>query len=186
MPDISTTRPARLGALDIEALTQADLAAREMLAYRISFVLNTGNILGLGEPEHALEWSSIRYGTEEIDKVPDDKRGIYAFVISDRRAFLPPHGYIMYIGIAGKDSNRSLRDRYRDYFSTSQVKRRVPIITMIVRWNRILRFFFAPVAESVSPEQLKALEQNLITAFLPPCCQNDIKADTRRQVPAFS
>ncbi|MCY4137765.1 MAG: hypothetical protein OXF56_05815 [Rhodobacteraceae bacterium] len=171
----------------MEALAQEnDAAISAIKAYEIRFVLNTEKILSLDASQHPLEWRSIKFGTNERDRVPDDKRGVYAFVISDPQAFLPPHGYIMYIGIAGKNSNRSLRERYGDYLTNSKVKLRPHIRNMIVQWHPILRFHFAPVAEDYSTDQLTALEDRLITAFLPPCCKNDFAADTRRQVAAFS
>ena len=166
-------------------MLRADLALRELAAYRFNLLLDTRVILGLSEHEHPLNWNSIGFGANEIDKVPDDKRGIYAFVISDQRTFLPPHGYVMYIGIAGRNSNRSLRARYEDYLITSQVVRRPLINALITRWCPILRFHFAPVSADISSPQLKSIERRLITAFLPPCCQNDVEGIIRRRVAAF-
>ena len=163
-----------------------DAAISEIKAYELKFVLNTQKILNLDATQNPLQWKSIKFGTSERDKVPDDKRGIYAFAISDQRAFLPPHSYIMYIGIAGKNSNRSLRERYGDYLTNSEVRLRPRIRNMIVQWHPILRFHFAPVADDFFSEQLKALEERLITAFLPPCCKSDLAAKTRRKVAAFS
>ena len=163
-----------------------DAAILEFKAYEIEFVLNTQKILSLDAAENPLTWNSIKFGAEEKENVPNDKGGVYAFVISHQRNFLPPNGYIMYIGITGENSNRSLRDRYGEYLMTSQVKRRPQITRMIVQWHPILRFHFAPVADDFPSEQLRALEKRLITAFMPPCCKNDMTADTRRKKAAFS
>ncbi len=54
-------------------------------------------------PLITLTWDSILYGEEEIEKIPDDKRGIYAFIVCHNSNALPPHGYILYIGIAGSN-----------------------------------------------------------------------------------
>lgn len=43
----------------------------------------------------SLDWDSIKYGKTEIDKVPGDKRGIYAFSIHQPSQVLPPHGHIL-------------------------------------------------------------------------------------------
>ena len=134
----------------------------------------------------SLAWDSISYGREELDKVPDDKRGVYAFAICQKDAVLPPHGYILYIGIAGYNSKRALRERYKDYLSESKVIKRAKIARMIGTWNEVLRFFFAPVDENVSSEELKKLELQLNTALIPPFSQKDLEANVKRKLRAFS
>ena len=58
-----------------------------------------------------LDWSSISFGEIEIDQVPDDKRGVYAFAVCKPHAVLPPHGYILYIGIAGTVKKMVCKER---------------------------------------------------------------------------
>ena len=183
----ATTTSADLGSLDMATLEeQNDVALAQIKAYEIRFILNTDAILALGPSENPFRWKSIRFGKNEIQDVPNDRRGLYAFIIADQRTFLPPHGYIMYIGIAGRDSDRSLRERYEDYFKQSEVEDRPAVKWMIVTWHRILRFHFAPVSANISSAELKAMEKRLITAFLPPCCKDDIEADTKAMKAAFS
>ena len=175
-----------LGSLDLTVLAEEnDAAVASIKKYELHFILNTHKISDLDGSENPLTWSSIGFGKQEIDKVPDHREGVYAFVIADPRTFLPPHGYIMYIGLSGRDSFRSLRDRYSDYFKQSQLQRRPRIKRMIVQWHQLLRFHFAPVAGDLPRAELKALEKRLITAFLPPCCRGDIEADTRKKMDAF-
>ncbi len=174
------------GSIDFDRLERKlDAATLEIPGYELEFVLNTKKILELKPSENPISWNSIKYGKDEIDRVPNDKRGIYAFVISDQRNFLPPNGYIVYIGIAGKDSNRSLRDRYNDYFNESKIDNRPMIERMIGRWKELLRFHFSPVDDNFSSADLQALERRLITAFLPPCCKNDMESGTSRKKSAF-
>ena len=183
----SASAPADLGSLDIAALTeQNDVALAQIKAHEIKFFLNTINIRALKRSENPFRWNSIRFDKNEIQSVPNDQRGLYAFIIADQRAFLPVHGYIMYIGIAGRDSDRSLRARYEDYFKQSEIERRPAVRRMIVTWHPILRFHFAPVDDNVPSTDLKAMERRLITAFLPPCCKDDIEADTMEMMAAFS
>lgn len=183
----SANTPANLGSLDMETLAgQNDAALAETKAYEIKFILNTNAILALNPSDNPFHWNSVRFDKNEIQDVPNDQRGLYAFIIADQRTFLPPHGYIMYIGIAGRDSARSLRARYEDYFKQSEVERRPALRRMIVTWHSILRFHFAPVDDNVPSAELKAMEKRLITAFLPPCCKNDIEADTMAMKAAFS
>ena len=183
----SANTPADLGSLDMETLAgQIDAALAETKAFEVTFILNTKVILALKPSENPFHWNSIRFGKNEIQDVPDDQRGLYAFIIADQRTFLPPHGYIMYIGIAGHNSNRSLRDRYQDYLTQSKVERRPSVKRMIVNWHHILRFHFTPVDDNIPSAELKAMEKRLITAFLPPCCKDDIEAETRAKMAAFS
>ena len=163
-----------------------DAATDEIANYELrNIVLNTEKILGLVDPGYPLEWKSISFGKEQIQDVPKDKRGFYAFVVARPQDFLPPHGYVMYIGIAGKNSHRPLRDRYRDYLNPTDIVTRPRIARMISRWRNILRFHFAAVGDEVSTEQLQAFEIRLNTAFLPPCAKGDIEADTKKMRTAF-
>lgn len=73
--------------------------------------------------------------------------------------FLPPHGYILYIGIAGRNSDRSLQERYKDYLNTPKVVKRDRIARMIGNWHNILCFFYAPIEDGVSSEELQELEK---------------------------
>lgn len=133
----------------------------------------------------ALEWNSIPYGEEELDQVPHNRRGIYAFAVCQHDAVLPPHGYVLYIGIAGRDSNRPLRERYRDYLNARKVLKRARIARMIGTWHNVLRFFFAPVDDDFSAADLKQLEKQLNTALMPPFSEGDLEADTKRKRRAF-
>ncbi|WP_145305604.1 hypothetical protein [Gimesia fumaroli] len=133
----------------------------------------------------SLKWESICYGDEELDKVPNDQRGIYAFSICHENDVLPPHGYILYIGIAGKGSNRSLRTRYKDYLNVKKVKKRARIARMIGHWHQVLRFYFAPIGNEVTSEDLELLEKQLNTAFMPPFSEGDLDAEIKMKRRAF-
>ena len=134
----------------------------------------------------ALVWDSISYNNnKELAKVPADKRGVYAFAVCQYSKVLPPHGYVLYVGIAGRDSNRPLRERYKDYLNEKQVLKRERISFMIGTWHQVLRFFFAPVEDAVSSEELKALEKQISTALMPQFSKGDIEADLRRKRRAF-
>ena len=134
----------------------------------------------------ALVWDSISYNNDdELDKVPADRRGVYAFAVCQDSDVLPPHGYVLYVGIAGRDSNRPLRERYKDYLNEKKVLKRERISRMIGAWHQVLRFFFAPVEDAISSEDLKALEKQIATALMPPFSKGDIEANIRRKRRAF-
>ncbi len=164
-----------------------DQATDEIARYRLDFILSQSKIIKK-ENEYVistLNWDSIKYGTAELEKIPDDKRGVYAFSICQQSEVLPLHGYILYIGIAGRDSKRSLRRRYKDYLSEREVIKRKRIARMIGTWHRVLRFFFAPVDDDVSSDDLKTLEKQLNTVLMPPFSVNDLEADVKEKRSAF-
>ncbi|MEE9454666.1 MAG: hypothetical protein V3V13_09835 [Paracoccaceae bacterium] len=132
-----------------------------------------------------LDWSHVPYGDGQVDDVPDDKRGIYAFSITTDSPVLPPHGYILYIGIAGHNSMRSLRSRYKDYLNTKKVIKRAHINRMIVTWNDVLRFCFAPINNDVSAADLIELEKELNDALMPPFSRGDMSAELKAARRAF-
>ena len=161
-------------------------AAAEPLKYRFMVVLEPDKLVAADSALQPLAWQSIPYGHDEIHRVPDDKRGVYAFAISHPTSVLPPHCYVLYIGIAGRDSGRSLRERYRDYLNRRKVRKRERIARMIVCWSSVLRFFFAPVDETVTSDELKNIERQLNTALMPPLSINDVDAETRQMRRAFA
>ena len=74
-------------------------ASAEQLKYQFSVALHPDSLTAADSELQPLAWESIRYGHDEIDRVPDDKRGIYAFAINCPSDVLPPHSYILYIGM---------------------------------------------------------------------------------------
>ena len=161
-------------------------ASAEPLKYRFTVLLEPDKVVAADSALQPLAWHSIPYGHDEIHKVPDNKRGIYAFAISYPSHALPLHSYILYIGIAGHDSRRSLRARYRDYLNRRSLLKRERIARMVVCWGPILRFLFAPVEETVTSDDLKSIERRLNTAFMPPLSIKDLDAETRQRMRAFS
>ena len=163
----------------------ANRASERLGRFRIKFTLSPAQLMADDYDFNQLSWYSIEYGEEEIHKVPDDKRGVYAFAVCQQSNVLPPHGYILYIGIAGKDSDRPLRERYKDYLNGKKIMKRKKIAFMIGNWHQLLRFFYAPVDDAFSTEDLQKLELQLNTALLPPYSDRDMIAEVRDMRRAF-
>lgn len=158
----------------------------ELGRYRIEFCLSPNLILRDDFGITTLAWESIKYGEDKIENIPDDKRGIYAFAICrDNHALFPTHGYILYIGIAGRKSQRSIRARYKDYLNEKKIMKRPHIANMIGNWNQVLRFFYAPIDDTVTSEELETLEKNLNVALLPPFSKGDLEAEIKQMLGAF-
>ncbi|WP_187430180.1 hypothetical protein ROLI_047130 (plasmid) [Roseobacter fucihabitans] len=173
---------ANLGDLTDFAAEAAVTIAR----YEVKFVLSPDLMSKDPFCLDNLNWDSIPYGTEQIDNVPDDRRGIYAFCICQESHVLPEHCYVMYIGIAGRQSDRSLRARYRDYLNVRKLAKRSPRVRRLFgEWHTLLRFYFAPVGEEVSSDELEQLEKEINSALLPPMSKGDLEADIKQQRDAF-
>lgn len=177
----------RAGRLDIDSLVDfANDANAAIGKFRVTVTLSPDTLMAGQHVIPALTWDYVSYGDgDEVDRVPADRRGVYAFAVCQNNNVLPPHSYILYIGIAGRDSERPLRDRYRDYLNEKKVMKRSHIARMIGTWHRVLRFYFAPVGDDVSSEDLKTLEQQLNTALMPPFSERDLEAEIKHIRRAF-
>lgn len=163
----------------------ATQASEEIGKHMVPVTLSPQKMTAGGYDVEALEWESVNYGEADLEKVPDDKRGVYAFAVCQDSNVLPPHAYILYIGIAGRDSDRPLRARYKDYLNEKIVLKRSRIARMIGTWHEVLQFCFAPVEDDFSSDDLKKLEMQLNTALMPPFSEGDLEADTKRKRRAF-
>ena len=112
-----------------------------------------------------LDWKCVKFEASYRTQIPRSK-GIYAFFVEPRIANFPSHGYLMYIGETGQDSNHNLRKRFADYLSEKKGTKRRSIEYMLNLWEGYLYFYYA----EVDPNQinLKELEQILLDTFIPP------------------
>lgn len=173
-------------AVDLTELNDiVETGIKDISKYRFECILNAESLLAEEYDLEGLEWESIPYGEDQIDLVPDDRRGIYAFTLRAPHPVLPPHGYVMYIGIAGRRSARSLRSRYRDYLNTRKVAKRLTIARLIGTWHDMLQFQFAAVDEDMSSEELERLEEQLNSCMMPFFSDGDLEAETKAKRKAF-
>ena len=158
---------------------QVDLAESQIGQFEVKFILNPNFLSRPTYRVEKLSWSSVPYGGNDLDKVPDNMRGIYAFVVSHCNPVLLHHGYVLYVGIGGHNSNRSLRARYQDYLNTKKILKRDRVTAMIGKWSDVLHFVYAPVEHSVSSDDLIALERQVSGALLPPYSPGDREASLK-------
>ena len=98
-----------------------------------------------------LTWKQVKYSPNNTSKIPA-KRGIYAFLIRNQltRAAWPRHGYLMYVGIAGRrKSNRTLRERFSEYLTPSELSKRPKVSRLVRTWGDHLYFNYAVVSKKV-------------------------------------
>lgn len=117
-------------------------------------------------------WDCVRFSPNNKNTVPREP-GIYAFVVSWTPSKAPPHGYILYIGIAGHTKSTStLRARYTQYLREQRnASGRPRVVFMLNEWKEDLFFYYAPLPNSKS--NLRMIESRMISAIIPPVNQKD-------------
>lgn len=129
-----------------------------------------------------LNWQRVKFTKGNKKNIPD-QRGIYAFIIECTELGFPPHGYLMYIGMTGQDSDHTLYKRYGDYFGKSELQKRSKLKRMMGKWKSDLHFHFVPIPDK--RYSLTKLETALCDAIIPPCNVQDFSAEIRREVKAL-
>lgn len=83
-----------------------------------------------------MAWTRFRFTKGNRTFIPKE-RGIYVFTVALDPAPLPDHGYILYMGITGDDSESNLYKRYSQYLGT---QKRPRVYNMLERWEGDLFF----------------------------------------------
>lgn len=113
----------------------------------------------------SLSWTIDRYSTllANPNLLPDDKQGVYAFIIKPGLPFLTDASYVMYIG---KAERQSFRDRFKQYIrEKDRAKGRVAIKKLLKLWDDHLWYMYAEVANI---SDIERVEDELLAAFMPP------------------
>jgi hypothetical protein len=155
-------------------MSEIDFArVKEIKASKHEIVLNPDFWRACTLPT-SLQWKQYKFRKVNQKRIPAT-RGIYVFVVRHDNPSFPPHGYIWYVGIAGKSgSKNTLRDRYGNYFND----RRPRVQYMVKQFRNDLVFFYAQVTdESISVEEI---EKALNDAIVPPASKNDFSGEMRR------
>lgn len=113
----------------------------------------------------SLQWETIRFAKENVGKVPEDRKGVYTFVIQPGIANHPAISYLLYVG---KVEKQGFRNRFRQYLGeriAGEKARRVHVTEMLDKWEGYRWFCFAAVDDE---GQIEAVEDALLAAYLPP------------------
>jgi len=153
----------------------------DLKSFAMRFVLSPQQWATFNSPI-GLTWQRVKFDRLNSENVPNTT-GIYAFAVEYPDSQLPPHGYVMYIGITKSDGGGNLRKRYQQYLNEKRVLKRPKIHYMLNKWSQQLYFHYAVVTDPVC--DVRGLEQQLCDAMIPPCNKNDFSARIRRQVQAF-
>ena len=112
-----------------------------------------------------LNWIHSKFDRASVRQIPDDKIGVYAFVLEPNIANLNV-GYLLYIG---ETRNQNFRTRFRQYLRHQrEVKTKRPLVKqMLTIWPDHLNFYYSPIDDR---DIIQSIEEKLIAAFKPPVC----------------
>lgn len=123
---------------------------------------------------YQLNWQKIRFDETNHASVPKE-RGVYAFTAELSPAKLPAHGYILYIGITGDDSEANLYKRYAQYLRhLKNEDGRPAVYYMLDNWSGDLFFNFVSLPNT--QVDLGKIEKSMIGALMPPVNKRDMDA----------
>ena len=123
---------------------------------------------------HKLDWKRVPFKPESRELVPKEP-GIYVFTTELLNSALPPHGYILYVGITGDGESKSnLRVRYGQY--ENKLKNddgRTAVFYMMDNWRDDLVFNYVPIPDDGI--DLGQIEADFINAVMPPVNKRDFE-----------
>ena len=126
---------------------------------------------------YKLNWQKTRFGEASHSLIPKE-RGIYVFRLELAPGKLPAHGYILYVGITGHDSDANLYLRYAQYLrNLKNQDGRPAVYYMLANWADDLFFNFVPLPDRSI--DLEKIESAFINALLPPVNKRDLEAEIR-------
>ena len=122
-----------------------------------------------------LQWQRTEFRPENQGNIPN-VRGVYVFSLEQHALKVPPHGYILYVGITGDgESESTLYKRYGQYLRHQANKTGRPGIEyMLTNWAGYLTFYFCPVENRRI--SLARIERSFINAIIPPINKRDMTA----------
>lgn len=112
--------------------------------------------------EVKLVWNELKFEAAQLNNVPNDKRGIYCFVVKPVFAHFFETRYLLYVG----KTNRSFRIRYKDYLNDAAGigKPRTKVYKMLKLWKDYLHFYYAHVPNG---NHISSCEVKLLNTFVP-------------------
>jgi hypothetical protein len=152
--------------IDRPSIRERRAITDDLKTFNVSRIVLSPNRWSTFKTDLVLNWTMVRFEKSEIDKIPDDQKGVYSFVVCPGIANHPASYYLMYIG---KAEDQPLRTRIKQYFQeVNDDKGRAPVQDMIINWNSHLWVCYTTVSDI---DKIDSLEDSLISAFVPPINQ---------------
>lgn len=143
---------------DRNNFTMADFHVKRMLLYPTQWKKYKSPL------KKTLSWTVLPFGEVSRSNVPNDRGGVYSFIVCPGIEQHPLCSYLLYVGKA-----INFRDRYNSYlknFKKEAIRTEQPHVTvMLQKWEEYLFYCYAPIEETALIEET---ESRLIQAYLPP------------------
>ena len=109
-----------------------------------------------------LKWNEVPFKATELNNVPNDKKGIYCFVLKPEFNQLFETRYLFYVGITRRD----FRKRFSEYLNdlNGKGKPRPKVYSMLKLWDKYLHFYYASLSND---GHIEDCEIKLLNAFVP-------------------
>ena len=146
-------------------LAAAEKAEKNLAYYRVNRFILCPRQWEKYSAITALNWQRVKFdkSNHQHPQVPNDKHGVYSFVLEPEIADHPSVKYLLYVGKADK---LSFYTRFYNYLREKQQKKpRDHIVQMTTKWPKHLYFYWAEIA---NPADITAVEDSLLEAYLPP------------------
>ena len=146
--------------------------AIEVKVHTVKFILDPNKWGNLTLPV-TLNWTMIPFHQNQVQNVPNDKVGVYSFIVKPDIANHTNCSYLMYVG---QTTHQSFRLRYTQYLHDQRTKKgRLYVVHMLSTWPEHLWFCYAPIQQV---EYIGEIEDRLKIAYVPPV-NRDWPAETR-------
>lgn len=111
-----------------------------------------------------LDWTVEKFDTASAGLIPNNRSGVYTFLVQPGIANHPQASFLCYVG---KAERQSFRRRFRQYLREkgSSNPERWHIRHMLNEWKDQIWFCYAPIDD---PALINDIEEALIASYLPP------------------
>ena len=156
-------------------------AARTLAEYHVKrMVLSPEHWRACSLPTR-LAWQIVPFTKASADRVPDDSKGVYTFLVQPGIADHPACSYLLYVGQTERQGFRARYQQYLRELRAGEESRRPHITEMLEKWDGHLWFCFAPVSRD---DHITEIEDALLAGYLPPA-NKDFPAKVSRALLFF-
>jgi hypothetical protein len=114
----------------------------------------------------AWNWVSVPFESSSAAKVPNDKHGLYTFLLCPRVAVHPRNHLILYVG---KAQRTTLRQRFHHYLQEVKKVKRAHISYALTKYQGHIEFCFTTIPHNA---KIPGGEDALLIALMPPFNEN--------------
>lgn len=112
-----------------------------------------------------LQWRPVKFDAANATQVPDNRRGVYSFLVKPDIASHADVAYLIYVGKVERQFFRARFLQYVGHFKKGENSNWYHVASFLHKWQGHLWFYWAEIPQQ---NQIDATETTLISSFLPP------------------